>query len=426
MHFSKHSIVLFIILFCLFNCKNDDDTTNDTPISLTSNIEVYDADKIDNSLTLAVVKGAKYAFLVDKEGNKKYEWEFEDYLGNDLEIMPNGKLIGIFKDENPQITFGGYGGTLKIINSDNTIAWEYTISSPDYISHHDIEMLPNGNVLFLVWEKMEEAIAEQNGAVSSGTIYPEKLIEINPNTNQIVWEWRSWDHIIQDNDSSFPNYGVVSENPQLININYNTAPNGDIMHANGIDYDNTKDVIFISINFFNEIWVIDHSTSTLEASTHSGGNYNKGGDLIYRFGNPLAYDNLQGEKRFDRNHFPNLLEDGVPGEGNLLVYVNGKSENKSKIYELELPEIFNLLPNTDNEPLVAWEFQNEALYDDNISGAVRLENGNTLICEGDYGIWEVTPDKEVVWKYNNFGEELWRCYNYAVNAEELSYYNLMD
>ncbi len=426
MHISKYNSVLFILLFCLFNCQDDNTTVNTTPISLTSNIEVYDAEKIDNSLTLAVVKGAKSAFLVDKEGNKKYEWEFEDYLGNDLEIMPNGKLIGIFKDENAQITFGGYGGTLKIINPDNTIAWEYTISSPDYISHHDIEMLPNGNVLFLVWEKMEEAIAEQNGAVSSGNIYPEKLIEINPNTNQIVWEWRSWDHIIQDNDSSFPNHGIVSENPQLININYNTASNGDIMHANGIDYDENKDVIFISINFFNEIWVIDHSTTTLEASTHSGGNYNKGGDLIYRFGNPLAYDNLQGEKRFDRNHFPNLLENGVPGEGNLLVFMNGKSENKSKIYELELPEIFNLLPNTDNEPLVVWEFQNEDLYDDNISGAVRLANGNTLICEGDYGIWEVTPNKEIVWKYNYFGEELWRCYNYDQNSQELSHYNLLE
>ncbi|WP_452226214.1 aryl-sulfate sulfotransferase [Lacinutrix cladophorae] len=426
MYTSKYIFVLFIILICLFNCKDDEYTENNTSISLTSNVEIFNNEKLDNSLTLAILKGEKSAFLVDKQGYKKYEWEFEDNLGNDLEIMPNGKLLGIFKDENAQITFGGYGGKLKIINPDHTVDWEYTISSHDYISHHDIEMLPNGNVLFLVWEKIEEEIAEQNGAISSGSIYPEKLIEINPNTNQIVWEWRSWDHIIQDNDSNFPNHGVVSENPQLININYNAASNGDIMHANGIDYDENKDVIFLSINFFNEIWVVDHSTSTLEASTNSGGNYNKGGDLIYRFGNPLAYDNLQGEIRFDRNHFPNLLENGVPGEGNLLVYVNGKSENKSKIYELELPETFNLLPNTDNEPVVAWEFQDEALYDDNISGAVRLTNGNTLICEGDYGIWEVTPNKEVVWKYNNLGGELWRCYNYDLNATELSYYNLID
>ena len=37
-----------------------------------------------------------------------------------------------------------------------------------------------------------------------------------------------------------------------------------------------------------------------------------------------------------------------------------------------------------------------------ISGANRLPNGNTLICSGPNGtIFEVTPDKETVWKYVN-------------------------
>lgn len=37
-----------------------------------------------------------------------------------------------------------------------------------------------------------------------------------------------------------------------------------------------------------------------------------------------------------------------------------------------------------------------------ISGSVRLPNGNTLICQGEDGtLFEVTSDKELVWKYIN-------------------------
>jgi hypothetical protein len=39
-------------------------------------------------------------------------------------------------------------------------------------------------------------------------------------------------------------------------------------------------------------------------------------------------------------------------------------------------------------------------YAMNISGIQRLQNGNTLICEGSKGhLFEVTPDKETVWEY---------------------------
>ena len=128
-------------------------------------------------------------------------------------------------------------------------------------------------------------------------------------------------------------------NPNKIDINYSidNPPggsffiNGDIMHANGLDYDPINDVIYLSVNYYDEIWVIDHSTTTAEAQSDNGGYYNHGGDLIYRFGNPNTYNSL-GDKIFDKNHFPNLLEDGVPGEGNVLVYVNGNSTEQSIIY----------------------------------------------------------------------------------------------
>lgn len=411
----RYFFFLFIITTSILSCKNEDDQTNE-PVVLSENVEVYDGDAIENGYVLAIENGGTSSYLLNKEGFRVYEWTFEDNLGNDVEILPNGNLVGIFKAENPEIAFGGYGGIIKILNSDGTTDWELPYASTDMISHHDVEMLPNGNILFIVWERIDSALAAQQGVNTTTTdIFPEVLVEVNPSTNQVVWEWHSFNHIIQDQFSNLPNYGDVAANPQLIDINYDVVDNGDIMHANGIDYDEEKDVIYLSVNYYSEVWVIDHSTTTAQAATNSGGNYNKGGDLIYRFGNPSAYNNTEGERIFFNNHFPNLLEGNEPGAGNILVYGNGV--NQSTVFELDLPENFSLMPNANNEPNIVWSFTDPDLWFGRISGAVRLQNGNTLIAEGDYGFWEVTPNNDVVWKYNGQGRSFWRCYGYSPNDE---------
>ncbi|WP_323788389.1 aryl-sulfate sulfotransferase [Psychroserpens sp.] len=423
------SICVVTLCVLSFNCQNDDDNTTEImdqipDPELTDNVEVYVGNLIDNSYTLAVENGGTKSYLLDKAGNRIKEWQFDDNLGNDLELLSEGKLLGIFKSDNPSIAFGGYGGKVKIINPDNSIDWEYEYSSEDYISHHDAELLPNGNILFIVWEKIDAIEAQANGFVTSVPIYPETLIEINPSNNQVVWQWRSFDHLIQDLDNTLLNYGSVSENPQRIDCNFDIIDNGDIMHANGLDYDDEKDVIYLSVNYYSEIWVIDHSTTTAQAATSNGGNYNKGGDLLYRFGNPSAYKNTEGTRLFYNNHFPNILEDNEPGEGNILVYNNGSNTAQSIVYELDMPNDFNLIPNANNEPNIVWSFTDPDLFHGRVSGAVRLKNGNTLIAEGDYGFWEVTTDGSIVWKYNGIGVNFWRCYSYDLDDQEILDLNL--
>ena len=112
------------------------------------------------------------------------------------------------------------------------------------------------------------------------------------------------------------------------------------------------------------------------------------------------------------------MEDGVEGEGNILVYVNGNSTGKSVVYELELPDQLNLNSNANNEPSVHWSYTNDDLFATKLSGAVRLSNGNTLITESDYGLWEVTPEGNIAWKYNK-GEagNIWRAYHYIFGGE---------
>lgn len=359
-------------------------------------------DALDNSV-----------YLMDKNADLIHEWDLKGHnIGNDAYLLPNGKLLVMLEAEDPKIELGGLGGKIQLLDKEGNVEWNFDYSSENYIMHHDAEMLPNGNVIVQVWRRKTVEEAQMAGSNLEIDLFPDSIIEVNPSTDEIVWEWNFWDHLIQDFDDTKNNFGSIADNPQLVDLNYVSNEKGSVTHANGIAYDATNDLIFLSINFYSEIWVIDHSTSTLEAASHAGGNYNKGGDLIYRFGNPEAYGNTKGQRLFDHNHYPNLMtgED----KGNILVYSNGFSVGQSTAYELKLPETFSLQPNQDNEPSVVWSFTDEELFSPKVSSVVRLPNGNTMITEGDFGIWEVTSAGEVVWQFSEPGF-FWRAYSYETD-----------
>lgn len=385
-------------------------------------VEFLNPDLVDDHYILVNDAGANRAYIMDKQARLLHEWKLTNKIGNDVFLLPDGRVLASLESDEPKINIGGKGGQLQIIGPDNTVEWKFLYSSELAETHHDAELLPNGNIIAMVWEKRTAQEASDGGCMVSIDLYPEAIIEIDPNTDEIVWEWHSWEHLIQDYDESKSNFGVVGDHPELIDINYVPKSgdwpeeDGDIMHANAISYDPVNDVIFLSVNFFSEVWVIDHSTTTEEATGHSGGAYGKGGDLVYRFGNPEAYQNPAGTRRFYNNHFPNLLQGA--DQGKLLIFSNGKGFNQSTVYELQLPDMLELNPYADNEPEVLWSFTDEELYSGKVSGAVPLENGNILITEGDYGFWEVTREKEVVWKFNGPGF-FWRGYSFDREAPEI-------
>ena len=438
--------VLLVLLFTVQSCSEDDTITEPVEIVITDpqddldedetddpieepegftplgTVQVFDENKIEDSYILVNNAGANRIFLMDKEARLIYEWNLADNIGNDVFLLPNGKLLGSMEVEDPLIKLGGQGGQLQLISADGSVDWQFVHSSLDGETHHDAEILPNGNILAMVWQRLPAETSIQAGFALDTDVFPESIIEIDPNTNEIVWEWHSWNHLIQDHDDTKDNYGIVSEHPELIDLNYvvkseSTADiKGDIMHANAIAYDEKNDVILLSVNFFSEVWAIDHSTSKEEAASHSGGNYGRGGDLIYRFGNPEAYMNSSGNRLFNNNHFPNLLKG--ENEGKLLIFSNGNDVGRSTVFELELPSAYDLRANENNELKVTWSFTDPELYSPKVSGAVPLPNGNVLITEGDFGFWEVTRDKEVVWKFNAPGF-YWRGYHYSKDAPEV-------
>jgi len=431
---------LYLIIVCsLFSCESDDDIMEEVPDKeiieevedsipvnpeniLAGEITYHDQEKSEEGLILVNDAAANRIYLMEKkESIILKEWGLPSGIGNDGELLDNGNLLVALTDPDPVYSFGGFGGRIAIITPEDELIWDYEYSDSINLSHHDIEMLPNGNVLILAWEKRtgEELVSNgYNGPYEN--VYSEKLLEINPANNQIEWEWNVWDHLIQDNDDNSENFGVVAEHPGRVNLNYEDPLNagdynGDIFHANGLEYDADRDLIYLSVNYFSEVWVIDHSTSINEAKGASGGQYDRGGDLVFRFGNPSAYNNV-GDRMFFHNHHPNLVADS----NSILVFSNGieSLDPHSTVYELELPDVFQLKNQVDNELNVIWSFSHPDLFSPKVSGAQRLSNGNTLIAEGDSGYWEVTNSGEIVWRFEGEGF-FWRGYQYNPTATSI-------
>ena len=429
----KQLLYFFSFLMIFSSCAKDESIEEEVvevppkegkpPIkNLAGNVVLLNKDKVEDAYVLVNDAGNNRVYLMEKEESEiLFEWDLPTGIGNDAVLMENGNLLIALKDPNPAYSFGGQGGRVAIISPNGDIVWNFEYSDEVNLAHHDIELLPNGNVLILAWEKKGAEELERKGYTGEEeVIYAEKLLEINPSNNQIVWEWHSWDHLVQDQVPSGENFGPINDSPGRININYvdhlkEGTYSGDVFHANGLEYDEDKNLIFLSVNFFSEVWVIDHSTTTGEAKSSIGGNYNKGGDLVYRFGNPAAY-NSEGNRLFYHNHHPNL----VPGKNNLLVFSNGLPvvDAHSVVYELKLPEVFNLQKSANNEPEVVWSFAHEDLFSGKVSGAVRLPNGNTLITEGTSGYWEVTVAGEIVWSFEGDGF-FWRGYHYEKDDNAL-------
>lgn len=286
----------------------------------------------------------------------------------------------------------------------------------------------------IAWEYKSESEAieagRDPGSLGDGELWPDSIIEVEPDGasgGTIVWEWHVWDHLVQDYDPGKGNYAAVANHPELVNLNYTMNTNADWNHINSVDYNAEYDQILVSVHNFSEIWIIDHSTTTAEAASHSGGLYGKGGDLLYRWGNPQTYDaGSSDDQQLFVQHDAEWVESGLPGEGDILVFNNGKGRsdgNYSSVDEIVPPVnsdgSYTLDAGSAYGPAAAvWSYTADTptdFYAQSISGAQRLPNGNTLVCSGPDGyFFEVTDSGEVVWDYTASGA-VFRVERYATD-----------
>jgi len=365
-------------------------------------------------------------YLMNMEGQIVHKWPGTLSSMMSGYLLENGNLVRLERDENfPNFAFGGQAGIIREYDWDGNLLWDYKLANEKELLHHDIELLPNGNVLAICYEARspEESIAagrDPNRVLKAG-LWIDKIIEIKPTRpvgGEIVWEWDMMDHLVQEIDSTKANYGIVKDHPRKIDINiFSTEAEGgplmneeqiaqmkamgimtsnanvdnqrsDITHVNAVGYNAELDQIVFSSPGFSEIYIIDHSISTEEAKASAG-------DLLYRWGNPKNYGaGTEEDQKLFGQHDIKWIPKGYPGEGHLIVYDNDihHPDNKFPSMGAALSQV-----QSPDLPVAVGDFGNYSAIEE--WALPEMENGVYSISEnGTFGPsqpnWEYTaPDK---------------------------------
>jgi hypothetical protein len=392
------------------------------------------------------------AYLVNNDGEVVHTWQTSTSPGAAMELLPNGNLLRAGRDPG-QLGFraGGTGGILQELEWDGNVVWEWRLSEKERVLHHDIEVLPNGNVLAIAWEVKSPAEARRAGRRPDLTpeqgLWPDWVLEVEParpEGGRIVWEWHVWDHLVQDHDPGAEHFGDPAAHPGRLDVNAGGhAPavtpeelaqlqalgyvpgdakpedlRSDFLHTNAVAHHPRLDQIALSVPFLHEIWIIDHGTTTEEARGAAGGRAGRGGDLLYRWGNPSVYRRggdgaANGVQRLFAQHDVRWIPDGWADAGNLTVFNNGRDRPEgawSSVDEWTPPlgadGIYALAAGAPFGPAaLAWQYRAPVpteFFAPFISGAHRLANGSTLVCSGTGGeLFEVTREGGIVWEYRS-------------------------
>jgi len=349
-------------------------------------------------------------------------------------FLPNGNLFFntpiINDDKHDLLEIDWEGNIVNRIEEDRDRFFFYYENIP----------LENGNFLCVARENRstnEFTFLGFSEFAAQAASVGDMIVEINPD-GEIVWEWHILDHIIQERDSTAFNYGIVSEHPELLDLDVlNESIDWNFFETfmiNSFDYNAELDQIAISVRKMGEVIIIDHSTTTEEAAGHTGGNSGKGGDILWRWGNPANYGAGTEEDRYlYYQHNPNWIDKG-PHIGKMNCYNNGlgrPNTNFNNRYS-SVPLInTNVLADGSYElDPITGQYSPDGLemdysrpttgtdfYSSYTSGAEFLDNGNIHITVGQEDrMFEINPDGEIVWDFIiNDAQYIYRSEKYNVD-----------
>lgn len=177
--------------------------------------------------TLIAPLSQRSVYLVDLAGNVVHEWKTQHLTAGGSYLLPNGNLLRCARDEkNPRSLGGGIGGLTQEIDWDGNVVWECDLVAQGYTQHHDLEALPNGNVLLLVREFHDHdegvAVGRDPSFRRTSALWSDVVIEVEPvrpSGAKIVWTWRAWDHLVQDFDEKLAGFGDPAAFPGRIDVN---------------------------------------------------------------------------------------------------------------------------------------------------------------------------------------------------------------
>ena len=357
--------------------------------------------------TLYATDNGTAAYLIDTNSTSYKSWTFSSSAKSTYSayLTPEKVLVRTYS---PTGAWGGGGctGGVQKVDWSGTVIWDFQyFATNDYCLHHDICPLPNGNILMICYDYRSSTEAVQAGLSSSSAVWSERIIEVKPTgatTGTIVWEWYLWDHMCQSYNSAKDNYVTnTADHPELMNINY--AGSGslpDRYHMNGIDYNAALDQIIVSMHYMNSVFIIDHSTTTAQAAGHTGGNSGKGGDFLYRWGNPASYG-ATGTTMFNVIHDAHWVPSNNPNyPGYLCGYNNqGGTGGKTAITIWNPPysgNSYTFTTGTVNPTTYAYQFTT-AFTAGNKGNSQQLPNGNMLICNPMGAIYEINSSGTSLW-----------------------------
>lgn len=403
---------------------------------------IYNPEKAWSGYTLMQIQGIG-AVVVDMNGNVVKCWKGVQGFPNKL--LPGGYLMGSLGLRDPK--FGYQDQTdLVQVDWDGKVVWKFDKKEEvnddgdkKWIArqHHDYQREGNpvgyyvpgmecktdsGNTLILCHEDV------YNKKISEHRLLDDVIIEVDWEGN-IIWDWHVSKHFAELGFDEIAK-NVLARNP---NIHENGGGQSDWMHINSMStlgpnkwYD-AGDERFHPDNI---IW--DARESNIMAIISK-----KTGKIVWQIGPDFTKSKeLRIIGQIIGQHHCHMIPKGLPGEGNILIFDNGgwagygmPSRTSRDGCKSDLRDHSRILEIDPVTLELVWEFKglsfggmmglvaNSKFYSPLISSAQRLPNGNTLICEGCYmRMFEVTPDKEVVWEFiapfKGMREMVYRAYRY--------------
>ena len=319
-------------------------------------LRAHDPDLACPGFTLfAPLNSGTTVYLLDLDGRVVHTWELpyppglHGYLTDRGTLFYNGKVLEQgserFIDRQPW-----KGGAVLEADWSGRVLWE--VRHPDH--HHDAVRLRNGNVLLLCMTAIPPELAARvqggiPGTEDNGEMYADYLVEMTTE-GRTVWEWRSWEHLDPAADRITPQ-----------------DRRHEWTHGNTV-VEMPDGTIAVSFRDISTVVILDRPS----------------GEIVWKLGPPTLA----------QQHAPTPLSNG-----HLLIFDNGTHRADHPVPHSRVIEV----ERASKE--IVWSYQERRLFDffsPYISNAQRLPNGNTLICEGNFGrLFEVTPEGFVVWEYVN-------------------------
>jgi hypothetical protein len=351
--------------------------------------------------------------LIDMNGTVVHRWP--SFFSKPAKMLPGGSIIA-----GRQFSFVGVKGMgdFAYLNEyawNSSLVWSYHDGVDGRAGqHHDFEregnpvgyyapgqdFVPKGKTMFLSHQRII------NESISARPIIDDVIEEVDWNGTPTGFEWHASEH--------FNQLGFDAKTIHGISVNPGHG-NGDYLHTNslsllGLNKWYTEDPVTYAC--FNPENIIVSSRNGDYIAIIS----RETGDIVWRVGPDYSKNTTVGHKigRLIGLHHAHMIPQGLPGEGDILLFDNGGWTGYSYF---GMPRYFRFWSRViEFNPVtydVVWEYSHRTLhwmfprtgdghklYSFYMSSAQRLPNGNTLITEATNGrVIEVTNTSKVVWEY---------------------------